>query len=218
MTQANGYVKAQTGPKNMDGDGSKAIGTSSQELTFQEYLAVRELDFEWAESYDSKDWSRLASILAPTLSINYAKVTNTLSSSLPAASFLAMMSSPLFLGDPLVDSQHMLGAAKYRKVPPSLKGGDEVIMGTHQSRAAHVRWKDESKKEVVAKGHGHGCIEVRWNEGDWEGVFLGVGEGKDMGKGEAGMRGSAEEGSGAVEVVAVETGAAKAVVAEAVGA
>ena len=43
MTQANGYVKAQTGPKNMDGDGSKAIGTSSQELTFQGAFGARGL-------------------------------------------------------------------------------------------------------------------------------------------------------------------------------
>lgn len=104
-----------------------------------------------------------------------------------------MVSNPLFLGDPLVDSQHLIGgAAKW------VKQSDTEIVGFHQSRAAHIRWTDEEKSSVAATGHGHGHIEVlyrkvdgawkwsgitthvRWNEHEWERVFLGV-DGKKVG-------------------------------------
>jgi scytalone dehydratase len=98
-----------------------------------------------------------------------------------------MISNPLFLGDPLVDSQHFIGAAsKWVKV------SDTEITGCHQSRAAHIRWTDETKSGVAAKGHGHGNIRieyqkvdgvwkwagikthVRWNEHDWSKIFKGL--------------------------------------------
>lgn len=103
-----------------------------------------------------------------------------------------MVSNPLFLGDPLVDSQHLLGSSKW------VKKSDTLITGDHQSRAAHVRWTNEEKSGVAATGHGHAHIEViyrrvegvwkwsgitthvGWNENDWESVFLGV-DGKKVG-------------------------------------
>ena len=114
-------------------------------------------------------------------------MTNETHTDLPASEFLAQLRNPLFLGDPLVDSQHFIGAAaKWVKL------SDNEIIGTHQSRAAHIRWTDVEKSGVAAKGHGHGHLEisykkidgvwkwggiktlVRWNEHDWEKVFLGV--------------------------------------------
>ena len=124
--------------------------------------------------------------------INYAKVTNVRYDDLPVSEFMTMVSNPLFLGDPLVDSQHLLGAAKW------IKESDTEIIGFHQSRAAHVRWTNEEKTGVAATGHGHGHIQVlyrkvegiwkwsgitthvRWNEHEWENVFLGV-DGKKVG-------------------------------------
>ncbi|KAF4633954.1 hypothetical protein G7Y89_g4158 [Cudoniella acicularis] len=151
--------------------------------TFEEWLACTELDFEWGESYDSKDWTRLLAILAPTLSIDYAKVNNVFDD-LSASAFITMMSNPKFLGNPLIDSQHLFGAgAKW------VKESDNEISAHHQSRAAHVRWTDDTKKEVAARGHGHGSVLikyrkvegvwkwagiktfVRWNEHDWDKVF-----------------------------------------------
>jgi hypothetical protein len=35
-----------------------------------EYLGVTEAAFEWADSYDSKDWDRLRKCIAPTLRVS----------------------------------------------------------------------------------------------------------------------------------------------------
>ncbi|MCJ1283721.1 hypothetical protein MMC26_003052 [Xylographa opegraphella] len=157
--------------------------TNDTELTFKEYLACQELTFEWAESYDSKDWTRLASILAPTIKVNYASVNDFKDEALPASSFVAMMSDPKFLGDPLIDTQHLMGGSKYRKLSST------HIEAQHQIRAAHQRYKTLEKKEVEVKGHGYAMITltyrqvegvwkwggittlIRWNEHDFDKVF-----------------------------------------------
>lgn len=99
----------------------------------------------------------------------------------------------MFLGDPLIDSQHLFGAAA-----KWVKESDTEISCCHQSRAAHVRWTDEKKTDVAAKGHGHGNVlikyrkvegvwkwagiktHVRWNEHEWENIFKGLdGKGRE---------------------------------------
>lgn len=104
---------------------------------------------------------------------------------MPAEEFVAMVSSHGFVGDPLVDTQHFIGASKFQKV------SDEESIGDHQLRAAHQRYTGSDKKEVEAKGHGHARIRhyykkidgewklaglkptVRWNEYDFEKIFKG---------------------------------------------
>lgn len=68
---------------------------------------------------------------------------------MPADEYLAMVSKDTVLGDPLLSTQHFVGASRWEKV------SDDEIIGYHQLRAAHQRYKDESRKEVVAKGHAH---------------------------------------------------------------
>jgi scytalone dehydratase len=132
-----------------------------------------------------------------SLQINYDKVTNVKFDSLPSSEFMSMVSNPLFLGDPLVDSQHLIGAAAKWE-----KESEDLIVGYHQTRAAHIRWTTEKKTDVQATGHGHGHVEVfyrkvegewkwggitthvRWNEHDWESIFLGV-DGKKVGVSES---------------------------------
>lgn len=152
---------------------------------------------------EKQDWTRLQKILAPKLyvsppchfenhlvnpcytKINYAKVNNAQHTDLPADDFITMMKNPLFLGDPNIDSQHMLGLSKWEKL------SDTEITSYHQSRAAHMRWHD-GRKAVAAKGHGHGLVttfyrkiddewkwagietRVRWNEHEFEEVFIGT--------------------------------------------
>ena len=48
--------------------------------------------FEWAESYDSKDWKRLEKCIAPTLRIDYRSFLNKLWEAMPAEEFLKMVS------------------------------------------------------------------------------------------------------------------------------
>ena len=134
-------------------------------------------------------------IVADFTLVSYAKVTSVRYDDLPALELLSMASNTLFLGDPLVDSQHLIGAAA-----EWVKASDGVAIGFHQTRAAHTRWMREEKSGVAATGHGPGPghIEVlyrkvhgawkwsgitthmRWNGHEWENVFLGV-HGKKVG-------------------------------------
>ena len=80
-------------------------------------------------------------------------------------------------------TQHFIGGTKWEKV------SDTEITGYHQLRVPHQRFKDESRKEVVVKGHAHSFNthwytkvdgvwkfaglnpEIRWGEYDFEKVF-----------------------------------------------
>lgn len=96
-----------------------------------------------------------------------------------------MMKNPLFLGDPNIDSQHLLGLSRWEKI------SETEIVSHHQSRAAHIRW-NEGRETIAAKGHGHGRVtttykligdewkwagiatKVRFNEHEFEKVFRGT--------------------------------------------
>jgi len=38
-------------------------------ITFDDYLGLNHALFEWADSYDAKDWARLSKVIAPTLRV-----------------------------------------------------------------------------------------------------------------------------------------------------
>jgi Scytalone dehydratase len=38
-------------------------------ITFDDYLGLNHALFEWADSYDAKDWDRLRKCIAPTLRV-----------------------------------------------------------------------------------------------------------------------------------------------------
>ena len=76
---------------------------------------------------------------------------------MPAHEFVTMMKNPLFLGDPNIVSQHLLGLSKWEKI------SDKEVVSQHQSRAAHIRYEEGQKgKKIAAKGHGHGRVEMRY--------------------------------------------------------
>ena len=45
-------------------------------LSLDEIQGCQHAAFEWAESYDSKDWERLRRCIAPTLCVDYRSVFN----------------------------------------------------------------------------------------------------------------------------------------------
>ncbi len=120
---------------------------------------------------------------------------------MPAAEFLAMVSSPAVLGDPTLKTQHFCGASKWESVSPT-----EVI-GWHQLRVPHQKYTDESLTTVAVKGHAHSTNqhwyrkvdgvwkfaglkpEIRWFEYDFDKVF----ESGRESFGEAGEAGEAEK-------------------------
>ncbi|KAL8783800.1 MAG: hypothetical protein Q9195_009282, partial [Heterodermia aff. obscurata] len=147
------------------------------------YLGLNAALYEWAESYDSKDWDRLAGCIAPTMRIDYRSFLDKIWEAMPAAEYVAMASDPHVLGNPLLKTQHFIGSSKWEYV------SETEAIGWHQLRVPHQRYTDESRKEVAIKGHAHGSNQhwykkvdgvwkfaglapiIRWGEFDFEGVF-----------------------------------------------
>ena len=102
---------------------------------------------------------------------------------MPADEYVAMASDPHVLGDPLLKTQHFIGASRWEKV------SDTEVVGWHQLRVPHQRYTDETRTEVAIKGHAHGtnqhwyrkvdgswkfaglAPEIRWGEFDFEKMF-----------------------------------------------
>lgn len=45
----------------------------ANDITFQEYLTLSRITFEWADSYDSKQFDRLEAILGPEVTLDYSE-------------------------------------------------------------------------------------------------------------------------------------------------
>jgi scytalone dehydratase len=93
--------------------------------------------------------------------------------------FIAMMSSPGFLRDPLLKTQHVLGAAEYNRITP-----DYVIL-TQQLRAGHLRFEDETHKVEKQRWHSHTTNEFYFRR-YWAVEGL-MGEGKLLSREEGGF-------------------------------
>jgi scytalone dehydratase len=102
---------------------------------------------------------------------------------MPAEEFVGMASDPKVLGNPLLMTQHFIGASRWEKV------SDDEVMGYHQLRVPHQRYTDETRQHIAIKGHAHShnthwykkvdgvwkfaglCPNIRWGEYDWDRVF-----------------------------------------------
>ncbi|KAH6711152.1 putative scytalone dehydratase [Leptodontidium sp. 2 PMI_412] len=158
---------------------------SKKRISLDDFLDLEALVFNWADSYDAKDWNRLESILAPSLFVDYTDIGKKCWPAMPAAEFLAMVTNDDFLGDPCIKTQHLLGAHYWERV------SDTRVIGHHQIRAAHQVYTGPDMKEVKLKGHSHATNihyytkvdgewkfaglkpTVRWNEHEFEKVFSG---------------------------------------------
>ncbi|KAK2751530.1 scytalone dehydratase [Colletotrichum kahawae] len=139
------------------------------------------INFE--ESYDTKDWDRLRRCIASELRIDYREIIGKLWEYMPAADYVAMISTPAVLGSPLLKTQHFVGATKWEKV------SDAEIIGHHQLRVPHIKVSDANPPVEEKKGHAHSYNqhwyrkidgvwkfaglrpEVRFGEYDMKGIF-----------------------------------------------
>ncbi|KAI0166153.1 Scytalone dehydratase [Xylariaceae sp. FL1272] len=162
-----------------------AKGEINGNITFEDYLGLTTCLVEWADSYDSKDWKRLRKCIAPTLRIDYRSFLDKIWEAMPAEEFIAMISSPAVLGDPLLMTQHFIGGTKWQRI------SDTEVIGIHQLRVPHQRYTDTSRSKVAVKGHAHStnthwykkvdgvwkfaglAPEIRWGEYDFDRVFEG---------------------------------------------
>ncbi|PVH88679.1 putative scytalone dehydratase [Cadophora sp. DSE1049] len=158
---------------------------SKKRLSLDDFLDLEALVFKWADSYDAKDWSLLESILAPRLFVDYTDIGKKCWPAMPATEFLDMVTNDDFLGDPCIQTQHLLGAHYWERI------SDTHVIGHHQIRAAHQVFTGPDLKEVKLKGHSHATNvhyytkvdgewkfaglkpTVRWNEHEFEKVFKG---------------------------------------------
>jgi scytalone dehydratase len=124
-------------------------------------------------------------LLNASLQIDYTHVSGKKWDAMRPDEYISMMSDPGFLGDPLLQTQHLLGMSKWEKIT------DDYIVGHHQLRAAHLRYADESRAVEEMRGHSHATNEhyyrkvdgewkfaglkpyIRWNEYEFEHVFKG---------------------------------------------
>ncbi|KAF2483503.1 Scytalone dehydratase [Neohortaea acidophila] len=152
-------------------------------ISLEEMQGCMAAVYEWADSYDSKDWARLAKCVAPTLRIDYRSFLNKIWESMPAEEYLKMASDPLVLGNPLLRTQHFIGGTKWERV------NDEEIIGYHQLWVPHQVYKDASLQEVAIRGYAHSfnlhwykkvagvwkfaglCPDIRWTEFEFDKVF-----------------------------------------------
>ncbi|RMZ78050.1 hypothetical protein DV737_g4012, partial [Chaetothyriales sp. CBS 132003] len=151
-----------------------------------------------------QDWTRLSKIIAPTVRIDYRSFLNKLWPAMPAADFIAMISSSQVLGDKTLKTQHFCGASKFEKV------ADDEIIGWHQLYVPHQRYTDETLSKVLLMGHAHSTNQhwykkvdgvwkfaglnpdIRWFEHDFDKVFA---EGREN-LGEKEAKEEAERASG----------------------
>jgi scytalone dehydratase len=118
-----------------------------------DYLTIRNIAFEWSESYDNKDWDRLRNILAPATRLDFRSLRADLHDNLSPDDYVAILSSMKFLGDDRLKTQHFLGASKWEVLD------DGSVKVEHQIRVAHQRYKTKECTDVVNKGHGHGVTQ-----------------------------------------------------------
>jgi scytalone dehydratase len=97
----------------------------ANDITFAEFLALSRLTFEWADSYDSKDFTRLSSILAPTVTLDYSEAFGQKPLTMTCDAFLKLSNNENRLGG-IVDCIHHIGGSKYDRTGP------DSVTGYHQ--------------------------------------------------------------------------------------
>jgi len=140
----------------------------TKQPSFEDILGCQTALFEWAESYDTKDWERLSKCVAPILRIDYRSFMNKLWEAMPAAEFVGMASDQRFLGNARLKTQHLVGATKW------VQTSETEITGYHQMRVAHQKYADDTLTEVTMKGHAHGKGTMLYRKVDGVWKFAGI--------------------------------------------
>ncbi|CAG8886285.1 unnamed protein product [Penicillium nalgiovense] len=120
------------------------------DISFQDYLILSKLVFDWADSYDAKDWDRLRSIIAPTLTVDYTKIGLKRWDNMSADDYMAMITHP----DSWIS--------------------DTEVIGHHQLRAAHQVYETEELETVKLRGHSHATNEHYYLKIDGVWKFAGL--------------------------------------------
>lgn len=129
-----------------------------------DYLEIRNVTFEWAESYETKDWERLRKCLAPSTRLDFRSLQGALHENLSPDEYVAILSGVSLLGRKRLKTQHFLGESKWERL------NDGSVQVAHQIRVAHQFYVDDDLSAVAKKGHAHGVTTLwfRKVEGIWK--------------------------------------------------
>lgn len=132
----------------MTNSGNKTVATR---LKAADHISISNLVLEWAESYDLKDWSRLRSILAPSVSIDFRAIKGDLRENLTPNEYVAILSDAKLLGSQRLKTQHLIGGTSMNVLQD---GSVQLLV---QLRVAHQTYLDDELTQVKNKGHAHGA-------------------------------------------------------------
>ncbi|KAH8696562.1 Scytalone dehydratase [Talaromyces proteolyticus] len=134
------------------------------DIAHSDYLEIDNIAFEWARSYDTKDWERLRKCLSPSTHLDFRSLQGDLHKNLSPDAYVEILASAKYLGSKRLKTQHFLGSAKWERLD------DGSVRVTHQIRVAHQRYTDDELSAVANKGHAHG-VTTHWFrkfEGAWK--------------------------------------------------
>ncbi|KAJ6103433.1 hypothetical protein N7486_005860 [Penicillium sp. IBT 16267x] len=132
-------------------------------LSFQDYIAITKISRVWADGYDSKDYARLFSTLAPNVAVDYTLGEKHYTSSDFATEWL----SAEHLGHPALVMQHLLALPYFKSVKE-----DEIIV-QWQQLVSQGRREDQingGPGKISETSDGRSWMEHRFVkvEGEWK--------------------------------------------------
>lgn len=103
-----------------------------------------------------------------SLEVDYSAYMNMKWDALPAAEMVSLASSPHFLGNRRIKTQHFIGGSKWSRE------SDTELTGYHQMRVAHQKYQDDELTTVFAQGHAHGTATIYYRKVNGEWKFAGL--------------------------------------------
>ncbi|KAE8344381.1 hypothetical protein BDV24DRAFT_160523 [Aspergillus arachidicola] len=144
-------------------------------------LACQNLLYNWADYIDTKAWTSMSAIFAPSIDVDYSAMGQLKATAVQPSLYIRQISNPRQLGNPSIQTHHLIGACKWTRYSESHA---RVIF---QILAAHRRATQGDDAAVLATGHGANTmdfvrvdgewkisalkVEVLWMDGDFHGVF-----------------------------------------------
>ncbi|KAB8265390.1 conidial pigment biosynthesis scytalone dehydratase Arp1 [Aspergillus pseudonomiae] len=132
-------------------------------------LACQHLLYNWANSIDTKAWASLLALFAPMIDVDYSALGLLKAAAVQPALYVRQVSSPRQLGNPDIQTQHMIGACKWTRESES------HARVAFQILAAHRREPQAGDAAILATGHGVNTMDFAQIDGEWKIAALKVG-------------------------------------------
>ncbi|OGM47653.1 conidial pigment biosynthesis scytalone dehydratase Arp1 [Aspergillus bombycis] len=124
-------------------------------------VACQNLLHDWANMLDTKSWTRMPTIFAPSIDVDYSDLGHIKATAVPPSFYIDHYSSPNQLGNPEVQSHHFIGACKWTRESESHVRVVFQIMGVH-------RRTPQDGEVVRATGHGVNTMDLTRVDGEWK--------------------------------------------------